>query len=96
MIVNDTNRALVLAALYNASQPLGFGVMHYNSKDMTEDEAAEILAGHPSGYFDYLRGRVMKMHLGKPGEAIIDLDFRLYDRDNGDGAGARACKGLEV
>ena len=41
-------------------------------------------------YFDYLRGRVMKLKF-KVGEP---LDFGLYDRDNGTGAGARAVAGV--
>jgi hypothetical protein len=37
----------------------------------------------------------MKINLGGKG-TIVELDFRLYDRDNGQGAGERACKGLEI
>lgn len=36
-------------------------------------------------YFDYLQGRVMKVDL-----AGDELDPRLYDRDNGEGAARRA------
>lgn len=38
-------------------------------------------------YFDYVQGRLIKTDLGK-----TPLDFRLYDRDNGDGAGYRAIE----
>jgi hypothetical protein len=93
MRVNDTNRALVLAALYNASRPQGLGWIPYAPKDMTEEEAQGFLKD--CDYFDYLKGRVMKIYMGKPGTAI-ELDFRLYDRDNGQGAGEQACKGLEI
>ena len=89
MKITNTNRALVLAALYNASKCQGMGFFSYNPKPMTEEEAQKILdAGHR--YFDYLKGRVMKVDL------TDDVDFFLYDRDNGNGAGYRACKGLEV
>jgi len=47
---------------------------------MTLEQAQEILAsGHM--YFDYLRGRVMKIDLSKD-----YLDTSSYDRDNGQGA----------
>jgi hypothetical protein len=86
---------MVLTVLYNASRPQGLGIRHYVTGDMSIEEAEKILANYPDGYFDYLRGRVMKMRLGQPG-TIIEADFRLYDRDNGEGAGEAACKGLEV
>jgi hypothetical protein len=40
-------------------------------------------------YFDYLQGRVMKVSL--EGD---ELDARLYDRDNGEGAAAEAISAL--
>jgi len=60
---------------------------------MTEEQAQEIL---DSGldYFDYLFGRVMKVNLGKQGETIVDLDFSLYNRDNGKGKGESVTQGL--
>jgi hypothetical protein len=54
---------------------------------MTEDEANELLK-HQT-YFDYLKSRVMKIDLSGNDK---DIDFRLYDRDNGEGAGYRACQ----
>jgi hypothetical protein len=94
--VTDENRAMVLASLYNYSQPLGMGFRHYTPGNMTLEEAQVILDDRPDyGYFDYLRGRVMKVDLGKKGSEVY-VDFYLYDRDNGEGCGRLACRGLEV
>ena len=69
----------VLMALYNAAQPQGMGFLHYDPTPLTPDEAKELLA--QGDYFDYLRGRIMKVDLG--GDT---LDPRLFDRDNGEGS----------
>lgn len=81
-------KAAVLAALYNASKPQGMGFMHYDPAPMTEEEAAELL--QRGTYFDYLKGRVMKVDLRD------DDGFRAggYDRDNGKGAAQRAIDEL--
>ena len=55
---------------------------------MTEAEAQELLDSGQT-YFDYLKGRVMKIDLSGDSE----LDPRLYDRDNGAGAAERAIAG---
>jgi len=73
------DKASVLAALYNASRPLGMGFLQYDPKPMTIEEAKDILT-HQT-YFDYLKGRVMKIDLSED-----SLRTRLYDRDNGEGA----------
>jgi len=77
------DKADVLAALYNASRPLGMGFIQYDSAPMTRDEAAKFLA--QDTYFDYLKGRVMKVDLSGD-----ELDPWGYDRDNGPGAALRA------
>jgi len=77
--ISGLSRAAVLAALYNASRPLGMGFMHYNAAAMTEEQAAELLK--KTTYFDYLQGRVMKISL-----ASDDLETGLYNRDNGPNA----------
>jgi len=82
--IQGLDKADVLAALYNASRPLGMGFMHYDHKPMTHDEAAAILA--EGVRFDYLKGRVMKLNLASDEE----FNSALYDRDNGDGAAERA------
>jgi len=82
------DKAAVLAALYNASRPQGMGFLHYDPLPMTTEQAQEFLDGGHA-YFDYLKGRVMKVDLSNN-----ELDPYLYDRDNGDGAAARAIVAL--
>jgi hypothetical protein len=77
------DKAAVLAALYNRSRPQGMGFLQYDPAPMTVEEARSLLA--QSKYFDYLKGRVLKVSLEKD-----EFDERLYDRDNGPGAAASA------
>ncbi len=86
--IGHLKKAAVLAALYNASRPLGMGFMAYNPEPMTIDQAETLLQRQTD--FDYLQGRVMKIRFS--GDM---LDPRLYDRDNGQGAAARAIASLE-
>ena len=83
-------KAAVLAALYNAAKPQGMGFLHYHPTLMTEEEAATILVSGTT-YFDYLRGRVMKIDLSHDVES---LNTSLYNRDNGPGAAERAIAAL--
>jgi hypothetical protein len=85
--INGLNHADVLAALYNASKPQGLGMLHFDPKPMERAEAAELL--DQTRYFDYLKGRVMKVFVDGD-----ELDPRLYDRDNGQGAAAMAIASL--
>ena len=87
--ISKLDKAAVLAALYNAARPQGMGFLHYTPEDMTRDQAAELLK--ETANFDYLRGRVMKISL-----ANDVLRTGLYDRDNGDGAAARALKKADL
>ena len=85
--ISKMNKAEVLAALYNASRPLGMGMLHYNPEEMTVTEAELLLK--ETQRFDYLKGRVMKVNLSKD-----ELKVYGYDRDNGEGAAAKALAGL--
>ena len=76
-----------MAALYNASKPQGMGFMHYDPKPMTRQEAEALLV--QGTYFDYLKGRVIKVNLESD-----ELDEWGYDRDNGQGAAKRAIAEL--
>jgi len=92
MIPSGMPMAEVIARLYNASKPLGMGMMHYTPKPLTAEEVEPLLEGKDDAYFDYLNGRVMKVST----EALRKNDARalaLYDRDNGPGAGLRAIWG---
>jgi len=81
------NKAEVLAKLYNASKPLGMGVLHFDPSEMTVDQAQEII-DKEGLRFDYLKGRVMKVNL--EGD---ELSVSGFDRDNGQGAAERAING---
>ena len=83
--LTNVNKAEVLAALYNGSHPQGMGFMQFTTEDMTVKEAENLLKEYT--YFDYLKGRVMKIDLSKD-----QLDQYLYDRDNGEGAAERILK----
>ena len=82
--IGNLDRAAVLAALYNKAKPQGLGFLHYDPAPMTPEVAAGLLAAGLT-YFDYVKGRVMKVDLS--GDT---LDTRLYDRDNGHGAALAA------
>jgi hypothetical protein len=41
--IKGLSKAKVLAELYNNSQPLGLGFLHYDPLPMSEDEAAKLL-----------------------------------------------------
>lgn len=88
--LKDLNKAEVLAVLYNASKPQGMGFMQYDSRPMTKDEAQKLLDNKQTR-FDYLKGRIMKVDLSSE-----ELNVRGYDRDNGQGAAARAINSLRL
>lgn len=89
--VDDLDPAELLAALYNRARPLGLGVLHFDPAPMTPEQAAAVLAarGPLPVRFDYLKGRVMKVDIGRS-----TLKVALYDRDNGEGAAAHVVDKL--
>ena len=75
-----------LSRLYNHARPQGMGFSHFTPEDMTVEQAQALLDARPDiTYFDYLKGRVMKIDVAKE-----PLDTRLYNRDNGYEAAERA------
>lgn len=85
MDICGLNKAVVLAALYNNAKPQGnAGIFFSEAKPMSVEEAQSLLDGGQT-YFDYVKGRVMKVAL--EGD---ELDTRLYNRDNGPGAAEKA------
>lgn len=88
--IEGLKKADVLKVLYNNSKPLGMGYLHFEEKNMTTEEADEILTYHTN--FDYLKGRVMKIDLSSD----IEFDERLYDRDNGVGSAERVINSLRT
>lgn len=88
--IKGLDKAEVLAALYNNSQPLGMGFLAPgHSEQLSVEVAKAIIRETDDLYFDYLRGRVMKVDLNGD-----EFDPRLYDRDNGSGAAQRALAPL--
>lgn len=84
------DRASVLAALFNAARPVGLGVLHFKPEHvMDRDEAESLLQRSES--FDYVEGRVLKVHLKKE---ATEFNPWAYDRDNGDGAAEKAVSVL--
>ncbi|MDD4476620.1 MAG: hypothetical protein PHY40_00480 [Patescibacteria group bacterium] len=82
------NKAKVLAALYNNSKPQGMGFLHFDAQPMTEEEAQALLDSGQT-YFDYLKGRVMKIDLSGD-----ELETWLYNRDNGENAAETVLENL--
>ena len=85
--IKGMDKGKILAALYNASQPLGLGFLQATPENMTVEEARGLTEEY--AYFDYLKGRVMKVDLS--GDM---LNPYLYDRDNGQGAARKALEGI--
>jgi hypothetical protein len=89
MNIKGISKPALLAALFNASKQQGLGFLDpRGAAHMTEEDAAEVIAAQGM-YFDYLRGRVMKISIDGD-----ELEPRLYDRDNGQGAAERAIAHL--
>ena len=80
--ISGLDKADLLAALFNASKPLGLGFLDPGSqKPMTKADAQIEISEKPGLYFDYVRGRVVKCDIS--GDT---LRTGSYNRDNGAGA----------
>ena len=91
MDIKGLNKAEVLAALYNASKVQGMGLFQTDFKEMTTEEADQMLKESDDKFFDYVKGKVMKVRI--EGD---EIDTRNYNRDNGEGAAERALSKLLV
>ena len=89
MNIKNYNKAEVLAALYNKAEVQGMGIFQAVSGDMTQEEAEIIFKESPDKYFDYLKGRAMKVSLAQD-----EVETRLYNRYNGDGVAERIIEAL--
>lgn len=88
--ITRLDKAEVLAALFNASKQQGMGFLDSTgARPMSVEDARQYTELGGEQYYDYLRGRVMKVDLSKD-----QLDPWFYDRDNGQGAAERALKPL--
>lgn len=81
--IKGLDKAMVLKVLYDNSKPLGMGFLQYTPDNLLIAEARELLK--ETTYFDYLRGRVMKINL----DSDVEFEEWLYDRDNGTGKAKR-------
>ena len=87
--IKGLDKARVLKALYDHSHVQGLGFMQAaQDGDFTVEHCAELLEQYT--YFDYLRGRVLKVDLSRD-----EFDERLYDRDCGEGAAQRAVDSIK-
>lgn len=85
--IKDLDKGAVLAALYNASRPQGMGFVQFDPKPMTAEQGGVLIKRQRD--FDYLQGRVMKIEISGD-----EIDTWGYDRDNGEGAAAKAIASL--
>lgn len=81
--ISNKDKAEVLAALYNSSQPVGMGMVQYDPTPMTKEVAEKILEKEKS--FSYLRGRPLYIRLDDD-----KLFVGAYNRDNGKNLAQRA------
>lgn len=87
--ISGIGKAEALRRLYNHARPQGLGMLHFEKESMSVEEAQQLIdSGRDADgriYFDYLKGRVLKVDLS--GDSVSP---RLYDRDNGFGAAEHA------
>lgn len=98
------DKAELLAALHNATRPLGLGTITALRRDMTHEEAAAIIQDRLGGGdlggrrgpfdFDYVAGRPVKCDIGGP--RISAFHVARYDRDAGAGTMARVVGELRA
>lgn len=85
------NKTQLLAGLYNRAAPQGMGFLNFDKNPMTEEVAQEIISSSGRLYFDYLKGRVMKIGLDKD-----EMETRLYNRDNGANAAEEVVEAVRA
>lgn len=87
--IKNLDKAKLLQALFNNSKPLGLGFFASGSNsEMSYSEAQKIIA-EGNLYFDYLKGRVMKIDISGD-----EMEPWGYDRDNGQGAAQKVVTAL--
>ncbi len=89
--IQGIDKAKLVAALYNRSQPLGFGFYVPESNLSMTQATAQTYLDNGQTYFDYLRGRVMKIDVSGD-----EIDAILYDRDNGLGAAREVVDAIRL
>lgn len=76
------DKAELFAKLYNASRPQGLGMLEYDPSSMTYEEARDLIESGKT-WFDYVKGRVMKVKF-----VGNTLDATLFDQHYGAGLAA--------
>ena len=105
--ISGLDKAELLAALFNGSAQFGMGCMHGSGRaDITVDDARKIIDPDSADdktltpweqqdakrlYFDYLRGRVLKVKLSGD-----NMRTALYNRDIGRGAAEKIVAQLRA
>ena len=96
--IEGLDKAQVLVALWNDSKMQGMSFLGYTgelnvrrARELIEQARMTGMNGEEEIYFDYLNGKVMKIDI-----APDVIDTRLYDRDNGEGAGEFAIEKLRL
>ncbi len=88
--ISHLSKAEAFRRLFNGvsngiNHPPMIAIMQKMMPRMTLKEAEQIVGDGKNLYFDYVDGRCMKVDLSKD-----EFNERLYDRDSGEGAAARA------
>ena len=81
--ITGLNKAALLAEFYNNAKPFGMGILHFDPKPMTVEEAQQAI-DNQGYYFDYFKGRCIKTDF--EGD---ELRTWGYNRDYGEGAAER-------
>lgn len=86
--ISGVDKAALLAALHNGTNPQGMGFLHAHGP-MSAEEARDLLSGREAEggsvvWFDYVFGRPVKV--GFKGNTLLRAD--LYDRDAPGGPGS--------
>lgn len=93
--IKGLDKAEVLLALWNSSRMQVLGYNHEmtlkSAQECVEQARQTRITGEEEIYFDYLNGKAMKIDL-----APDEIDPRLYDKDNGDGAAQNAIDNLRM
>ncbi len=82
--IRGIDKAALLLALHHCARAKGWSIL--DDEKLTLEEARQLVAAKgPRLYFDYAKGRALKISL--EGDTLF---AGIFDRDNGPGAAARA------
>lgn len=87
--IKGLSKSQVLHALWHASKARRISFIGLLGESFTLEDAQKEVDDQPCLYFDYVAGHIIKCDLSKD-----EFDERLFDKDNGDGAAAKAIENL--